>query len=369
MKSMVAGLWMAGAVLAVTTAPALSAPITTPQGLNPGDQYRLAFMSGTATTAVSGNIADYNTFVTSIANTQPALVALATTWTAIGSTSTVDARDNTGTNPSATGVPIYLLDGVSKIADNNADLWDGTIGHALNVSEAGNAIGAVSVWTGTGSNGTKSTAVNAKELGAGAVAAGSNSATTSQWLLASGFDNFSPNPMYAISGVLTVPNPDPDLRLTKTHSGSFAQGQTGAIYTVTVINSGAGDKNAGNQVSVTDTPPAGLMTITAMSGSGWTCTVLPTCTRTDLLAAGASYPAITVTVSVAEGAPSPLVNNVAVTLTGQSEASTGNNTAADTTIIVAVSRPVPTLSESALLVLALLLGLLGWRYGNRRSAR
>jgi hypothetical protein len=198
---------MAGAVLAQTAAPALSAPVTTPPGLNPGDQYMLAFVTSSATTAGSGNIADYNAFVTTVANSQLALAALATTWTAIGSTSSVDARDNTGTNPIGTGVPIFLLDGVSKIADNNADLWDGTIDLPLNVTEAGNALPQVSVWTGTASNGTKSTAVNANELGAGAIAAGFSSATNAGWLLTSGLDPTSPNPLYAISGVLTVASP------------------------------------------------------------------------------------------------------------------------------------------------------------------
>lgn len=195
---------MTGALLALTATPALSAPITTPAGLNPGDQYRLAFVTGSAATAVSGNINDYNSFVTGVANSQAALVSLATTWTVIGSTSSVDARDNTGTNPIATGVPIFLLDGVSKIADNNADLWDGTLAHALNVTEAGNIMPQVPVWTGTASNGTKSTAVNANELGASAVASGLASATSAQWIFANGNDNISPNPFYAVSGVLTV---------------------------------------------------------------------------------------------------------------------------------------------------------------------
>jgi uncharacterized repeat protein (TIGR01451 family) len=369
MKSMVAGVWMAGAALALTVTPALSAPITTPQGLSPGAQYRLAFVTSSATTAGSGAIGDYNAFVTTVANTQTALAALATTWTAIGSTATVDARDNTGTNPIGTGVPIFLLDGVSKIADNNADLWDGTIAHALNVTEAGNTLSGISVWTGTTSAGIKQTTGNARQLGNGAVIAGSSSATNSGWILANGYDNFSPNPLYAISGLLTVPNPNPDLTLTKTHSGNFAQGQTGAAYTVTVTNSGAGDKSAGNEVSVTDTPPAGQMTLTAMSGSGWTCTALPTCTRTDLLAAGGSYPPITVTVAVAEWAPTLLVNSAAVGLTGQSEDSTGNNAATDATTIAVAIRPVPALQASSLIVLALLLGLLGWHHRTRRSPR
>ena len=122
----------------------------------------------------------------------------------------------------------------------------------------------------------------------------------------------------------------PDLTITKTHAGNFIQGGTGN-YTVTVTNSGTGDKAAVSAVSVTDAPPSGL-TVTAMGGTGWTCTTLPTCTRSDVLLAGASYPALTVTVSVASNATSPKVNSITVT-TAATESNASNNTAIDSTII------------------------------------
>jgi len=136
----------------------------------------------------------------------------------------------------------------------------------------------------------------------------------------------------------------PDLTITKSHSGDFAQGSTGNTYTVTVTNSGTGDKLAGQSVSVTDSAPTGL-TVTAMAGTGWTCTTLPTCTRNDALAPAASYPSITVTVSVAADATSPKVNSATVT-TAQSESNTGNNTANDSTVITVVSQPDLTISKS-----------------------
>src|SRR6185503_12011891 len=75
----------------------------------------------------------------------------------------------------------------------------------------------------------------------------------------------------------------PDLTLTKTHAGHFAQGQAGATYTLTVANVGAADTSG--MVTVTDMLPAGL-TATAMSGAGWNCTLATlTCTRSDVLAA------------------------------------------------------------------------------------
>src|ERR1035438_615354 len=48
-----------------------------------------------------------------------------------------------------------------------------------------------------------------------------------------------------------------------------------------------------------------------MAGTGWTCT-LPTCGRSDILAAGSAYPAIVVTVNVAGNAPARVTNQVSV---------------------------------------------------------
>lgn len=141
------------------------------------------------------------------------------------------------------------------------------------------------------------------------------------------------------STVVLVP---PDMTVTKTHIGNFSQGQTGATYTVTVSNSGLGSKLVPDVVTVTDTPPTGL-TITAMSGSGWTCATLPTCTRSDVLIANASYPPITVIVSVAANATSPKVNSVAVSTTAL-ESNSGNNTATDSTVILVP--PDLTISKS-----------------------
>ncbi|MFN2502152.1 MAG: YncE family protein, partial [Pyrinomonadaceae bacterium] len=65
----------------------------------------------------------------------------------------------------------------------------------------------------------------------------------------------------------------PDLSISKTHTGNFTQGGSGS-YQVTVANTGPGEKIAGSLVTVTDSPPSGL-TITGMSGTGWTCNTLP----------------------------------------------------------------------------------------------
>jgi len=129
-----------------------------------------------------------------------------------------------------------------------------------------------------------------------------------------------------------------DLTILKSHTGSFTAGQTGASYSVVVSNSASAGATAGT-VTVSDTLPAGL-TATAASGTGWGCTVGATvsCTRSDVLAAGASYPAITLTVNVASNAPASITNTA--TVSGGGDVTSGNNTSSDLTTIV----PLPDLS-------------------------
>jgi trimeric autotransporter adhesin len=126
----------------------------------------------------------------------------------------------------------------------------------------------------------------------------------------------------------------PDLTVTKTHTGSFTQGQTGATYTIKVTNSGTAISSG--TVSMVDTLPAGL-TATALSGTNWSCVLgTLTCTCSDALGIGASYEDITLTVDVAPTA-APSVTNTA-TVSGGGEVNTGNNTANDlTTIVQAIS--------------------------------
>ncbi len=127
------------------------------------------------------------------------------------------------------------------------------------------------------------------------------------------------------------------LSVTKTHSGGFWLGQAGATYSEMVTNNALAGPSAGT-VTVTEIVPAGL-TLVSMSGTGWNC-VGNTCTRTDALAAGASYPPITVTVTVAANAPSQVVSQVTVSGGGSVAAS-----ASDTTEITAVSLAAPALTS------------------------
>jgi hypothetical protein len=117
----------------------------------------------------------------------------------------------------------------------------------------------------------------------------------------------------------------PLLAIAKTHAGNFTQGQTNAAYTVIVSSQGTGPTSG--TVTVTDFAPPG-MTLLSMAGSGWTCpgTAATNCTRSDTLAAGASYPPITVTVNVAANASSPQVNSVTVSGGGSATTTTTDST-------------------------------------------
>src|SRR5262249_16746464 len=117
-----------------------------------------------------------------------------------------------------------------------------------------------------------------------------------------------------------------DLTISKTHAGNFLFGQTGATYTLTVHNGGAGPTLPA--VSVTDPLPAGSNTLvaTAMSGTGWSCPLASlTCMRSDVLPAGGNYPPITLTVNVPTTIQASVTNSA--TVTGGGELNTSNDSA------------------------------------------
>src|SRR5262249_6861112 len=117
----------------------------------------------------------------------------------------------------------------------------------------------------------------------------------------------------------------PALSITKKHIGNFVQGQTGATYTLLVTN-GAGANPTSGTVTVTESLPSGL-TLVAMGGTGWTSAAGGNpCTRPDVLAPGASFPAIAVTVNVAANAAPSLVSSASVSGGGSAPAATSDST-------------------------------------------
>ena len=123
-----------------------------------------------------------------------------------------------------------------------------------------------------------------------------------------------------------------DLTVLKTHTGNFQQGSTGNTYNIAVSNISSIPTTG--TVTLTDTLPTGL-TATAISGTGWNCTLATlTCTRNDSLAGDSSYPAITLTVSVNGDAPLSFINTA--TVSGGGDSNSANNVDTD---VVAVNPP------------------------------
>ncbi len=115
------------------------------------------------------------------------------------------------------------------------------------------------------------------------------------------------------------------LSIAKNHQGVFFVDQSGAAYTVTVGNQAGAGPTSG-LVTVTETVPPG-MTLVSMAGTGWTCpTGGSTCTRSDALPAGATYPPIAVTVNIASNAAASVINHVDVSGGGSPGAGADNYT-------------------------------------------
>lgn len=241
-----------------------AAPIPIPYDLFPYQEYRLAFVTTDTTTAQSDNIADYNAFVTALALAQPELAVLNTAWWAIASTPTIDARTNTSTNPMLdTGVPIYQMDGVSRVANDNFDLWDGTIGDfpthptGLIVDETGSEKKFWSVHTGTRFDGQAAPFANTLGNGSGGHAVGKNNnfLGPDEWIHCCTDPDAAARllPMYGMSGVLTVPR------------STVPAGPHGTLETIAFHNDPAPD-GIGRMNGLTGTPvlnDAGAVLFTA----------------------------------------------------------------------------------------------------------
>ncbi|MDQ2712609.1 MAG: DUF11 domain-containing protein [Acidobacteriota bacterium] len=131
------------------------------------------------------------------------------------------------------------------------------------------------------------------------------------------------------SNIVTV-NGIPDLTVSLTNSGTFAQGGT-AAYAITASNIGGVSTNG--TATIADTLPTGLTPVT-VAGNGWSCSIAgqsTTCTRADALAAGASYPAISLAVRIAGNASGNLLNSV--TVAGGGEQNITNDLAQSTATV------------------------------------
>ena len=145
-----------------------------PSGVTAGERFRLLFVTANLYDATSKNIADYNTLVQT--ETRPfgfATQRYSGGFRALASTGAVNARANTCTRASDDDARVYWLGTNTKVADDYADLYDGSWD---NFSGATTAVGRshggfFTVWTGTTNAGSTSgtaplggTASNARTL-------------------------------------------------------------------------------------------------------------------------------------------------------------------------------------------------------------
>jgi hypothetical protein len=164
-------------------------------GLSPGDKYHILFVTSGTATATSTNIADYDAFVQTAADT--AGIGGSINWVALASTSTVNAI----THADVQG-PVFLLNG-TKIANDASDLWDGSVAARIDIDETGAAISsAYVVWTGSTSGG-----VAASPLGVASPTHGSAFFTGTFWVSLAVTTNSSGLRLYGISEAFTVPTP------------------------------------------------------------------------------------------------------------------------------------------------------------------
>ena len=127
-----------------------------PDGLGPGDQFRLLFVTSGTRNAASSDIAVYNTFVQNAANgtgVDATIRGMSGEFRAVISTFSVDARDNTATHPNA-DIPIHWLGG-AKVADSYADFYDDGWDSLQGKNELAGDLRPQVIYTGSNANGTE----------------------------------------------------------------------------------------------------------------------------------------------------------------------------------------------------------------------
>ena len=193
-----------------------------------GEQFRVLFVTSTRN-ASSSTIDDYNQHAINDAGAgHSAIRAYKDGFRVIASTATVDARDNAGLT--GTGVKIYWLDGQTKVADDYADLFDGSWDSVSPFDRAGNSSSRDAVWTGSTNAGVAS---GSRPLGSsGDVEVGGTRFGTP---LSGGYAHRSARaPLYALSQVLMVPaapefSATPKVVSNPGSGGSYRAGETIAL--------------------------------------------------------------------------------------------------------------------------------------------
>ena len=143
----------------------------------------------------------------------------------------------------------------------------------------------------------------------------------------------------------TTVHPSPLLAVSKSAVGTFTQGSTGE-WDVTVQNTATGSSTSGT-TTVVDTLPSGY-TVSSFgtTSATWTCgssTNTVTCTSTQTIAGGSSFPIIQIIAAIPAASAVSVTNNVSafgggdLTHTNLASAATGSNTVGVVQVPAAIS--------------------------------
>ena len=172
-----------------------------PAGVEPGDSFRLLFVTSTICDASCNDIADYNAHVKAAANDNASLKPFKGQFRALISTGKADAGANTSTE--GKGVSIHWLLSGEKVADDYAGLYVGDWDSTAGTTEDGSDYTGL-VWTGISKRGEKS---GRRHAGASEVRMGDLCDPALALSSPEGAPAEAAFPLYAISPVLTVAEP------------------------------------------------------------------------------------------------------------------------------------------------------------------
>lgn len=181
-----------------------------PDGLKPGDRYRLFFTTSEGRNALSADIEDYHGFVQTVADAAPVVGGWDLNWRAVVRTPGTLAWINSGTDPNESGVfplpeadriPIYRVDG-EQIWFDYQHMWNfhNESPFAVpTVTELGTDYENF-VWTGT----EDANVPGPSPLGEPFPFLGLTSSRAFTWNVSTRGDEADAFPLYAISEVITV---------------------------------------------------------------------------------------------------------------------------------------------------------------------
>jgi hypothetical protein len=193
------GALCAGALVLITTTS--NAALFVPSGLAPGETYHLAFVTSGTTSATSGDINYYNTFVQNAAEAANIGSGMGVSWSVIASTTSKDANAN-----AVVSGKVFNMSG-ELVASSFTDFWDGThnVGVGIDFDENSNYRN-FNVWTGSNADGS-----NAASLALGNTTArwGESTFGSSGWITHGTTSTTTSYSLYALSGPLAAPVPLP----------------------------------------------------------------------------------------------------------------------------------------------------------------